>query len=123
VGSIAGAKIASNSSKRAGQQQQQASREALAYQRERDALEDKRYNDRWQDYQRRHAAWEQRNFGGGAKPTGAGASSGGGGLPVSLADLIGAQSSMGAATAQPQGGSLADLAANAGDWSDWRRYL
>lgn len=128
VGGIVSAKMQSNAAKRAAAAQERAGSEALAYQRERAGIDDSRYMDRWNDYQRRHAAWEARNFGGAAAP-GSKPAGGGGGASPSPAALMSAapQNASYPAVmderaamdpAMTQGASVADL----GGWEDWRRY-
>lgn len=121
IATLGGAVIGSRSQNRAMAAQQQANNQALAYERERQAVEDQRYNDRWQDYLARHKAWEQRNFGGGAtqtftsRPAAAPA--------ASMAPPMGAGAQAPAmagegrvSTQRPEGQTLAD-------WSDWRNYI
>lgn len=113
VGGIIQHKTAGNAAKR----QQQSTDAALTYQKGRDTLNDQRYMDVWKDYQARHAAWEQRNFGAktGGAPATAAVPSGG---PVELAGSLGGMSGPSALGAPPEGTTVADL----GPWNDWRRY-
>ena len=62
-GTVAAAKMQSNANRRATESQNRQTDSALAYQREQDAYARSQEERRWQDYQQRHAAWEQRNFG------------------------------------------------------------
>lgn len=109
-GGIAKAKIDSNAAKRAGQIQQQSGSDALDYQKGRDTISDQRYMDMWKDYQTRHAAWEQRNFG--SKGAGGGAS----GYENLIATPAAGIPDVSGGPAE--GSTVADL----GPWSDWRRY-
>lgn len=116
---------------RAARAQAQAQQQALAYQRQRDAIADQRYQQRWDDYKARHAAWSARQGfsqpssggGGSAAPAGpqtlgelaaAGIPDGSGAAPkATAADLQGVAS---------QFGTLGDMAGGGSDWTDWRRY-
>jgi hypothetical protein len=113
--SIVGGYLQHRSANNASKAQQRSADAALGYQKSRDTVSDQRYQDAWSDYQRRHAAWEARNFGGGAAPSGGGGgaaassvSAGPAQAPIEMAGMMGAQ----------QGGSLADV----GPWSDWKKY-
>lgn len=121
AGGVAKAKIDSNAAKRAGAIQQQTGTEALTYQKGRDTIADQRYMDAWNDYQRRHAAWEKRNFGG---DSGAAAGGGGGNFytpltpqPALAPGQLTPLGDAGGATPK-EGATVADL----GPWSDWKRY-
>lgn len=116
VGGIIQHKTAGNAQKA----QQHSTDAALAYQQSRDALGDKRYNDAWTDYQHRHAAWEQRNFGGQQAAGGGGNSGFTSGPALAPGQLQLPGQAVSQAYGQPQQGqSLADV----GGWSDWNRYL
>lgn len=105
------------SANKAAKVQQQSGTDALTYQKGRDQISDQRYMDTWKDYQARHAAWEQRNFGAktGGAPATAAVPSGG---PVELAGSLGMATGPDALGASPNGATVADL----GPWNDWRRY-
>ena len=53
----------SRAAREAAAAQERSTSAALDYQKGRDTLDDKRKAEAWADYQRRHDAWEQRNFG------------------------------------------------------------
>lgn len=124
TGAVVGAKIQSNSAKRAAEAQRQSTSEALAYQREQDALTERHYMERWNDWKARYAAWEQRNFGGSSTPAPKGG--GGGGAAVSPSAFLGSSSANYSPVMEEREGdelvaqplSVADI----GGWEDWRRY-
>lgn len=132
VGMVAGALIggyfSNKASKRAAKTQSSATHDAMDYQKGqdeyqhgRDALADKHYDDAWQDYLKRHAAWEQRNAKG--TPTmGGGGGSRGFGSGASLSDIAALSQGSDPKAAVQADGSLADIASGAGQWNDWRRY-
>ena len=83
----------------------------IDYQKSRDSIGDQRYAAAWDDYQKRHAAWEQRNFGTTPVPAGKQVSGGSSGADSAVLPDMGAM----------QGQSLAP--GDVGGWNDWNRYL
>lgn len=121
--SIAGGKMQSNAAKRAAASTAKSQADALAFERERQAVEDQRYNDRWQDYLTRHRAWEQRNFGAGNTTTTSGRQSSAA-APMTIGQMAGAPTGAAPVSAQPDVRgpmTIGDMAQ--GEWSDWRNYL
>lgn len=122
AGTLIGGAMQSRSAGRAARYQRESDREALAHQRQRQAVEDQRYERSWSDYERRHREWSQRNFGGGAAPSGGG----GGGAPaaagVTIGDLMASQPEGAAAEQAKPEGTSAMAPESLGDWADWRRY-
>lgn len=113
VGTVAVGVMQHRAANKAARAQTEASGQAYQYQASRDQLTDKRYNDAWADYQKRHAAWEQRNFG--AQQGGGG---GGGVTPVAATGQLPVQAMSQAHVTPQEGQSLADL----GGWEDWKHY-
>lgn len=132
----------SKAAREAAAAQERSTSAALEYQKGRDILGDKQKAEVWADYQRRHDAWEQRNFGsrnGGGSSGGiqqnysgappAGQTGGGWTGPATLQGLAGAGAMAPVAGANGiqsqsdvsggQGGTLQDLAR----WNDWGPYL
>jgi len=117
-----------------------ANQQALTHTTSRESIEDQRYQQRWDDFQRRHAAWEARQFGGaqsgGSQPTNmspvavsarnAVMQPGYSAQPQTLRDI--ASASTGGFGATPdQAGSMADASTGQGgtlrdlsEWNDWR---
>lgn len=144
---IGGAVIKSRSESAARKAQERATAAALTHQTGRESLEDRRYNDAWADYQRRHAAWEARNFGGGGgnaaaaqvqgvpgqpiNPQASMGAMGAGAQPQTLQQLAGAGAmGVGGPVTPDQAGSMADAAMGQGQqgqtlqdlskWNDWK---
>jgi hypothetical protein len=122
IGGIANAKIQSNAAKRAAQAQQQAATQGIDYQKGRDAIADSRYDKKWQMYQAAVQDYQRRHGGGGAPGNVAIPNlihaSGGGQVPVSLADLVNGQQPAEASQESAPG----SIASTVGGWNDWQRY-
>lgn len=135
---VGAAAIESRSKNKAARMEQESANQALAYQRERQAVEDRRYDQRWQAYQDAVAAWKQRNGLAPGSPAPAEARNAALGGPVgvqryTLADLGGAGApaaapvsmdpSAGIGATPDAGGAAPKTLADLQNWNDWRPYL
>lgn len=117
AGQAGAAFMNSRAAGKAAKLEHQGAEDALAYQRERQAVEDARYNQRWNSYQDYVKDWKARN--GYGSPAPAAGSSLGVAPGMTLADLGGAPGQAGAAQGAP--GSTPTLA-DVSKWNDWRQY-
>lgn len=122
AGSLIGGGLQARSAGRAARYQRESQQEALNHQRERQRVEDQRYQQRWDAYRADRAAWDRQYGGGGGAPaSGGGAPAAGGGGPQAAAATIGEMMGVTPQAAQEKASTEAPPE-TLGDWSDWRRY-
>ena len=123
AGVVAAGYLQKRSSDNANKSQERSTGQALQYQKDRQSIEDQRYDAAWQDYLTRHKAWEQRNFGGGGGQT-ATPKGNSGAVEMSgmnLGSLLGQPQGPGSANVLPGSVPEADQQKISG-WGDWGRY-
>lgn len=133
AGGLGSALLANKSNKRAAEAHERAASEALAYEKERESYARSVEERKWEDYRRRHAAWEARNFGGkgGAPAAKPDVRASGNGYSVRPRMTLGSMQDMGMGGVQGMAAQLApaQMAGQAprktlggASWADWDQY-